>query len=242
MKVKEVSELTGISIRTLHHYDDIGLLAPDQVTESGYRLYSNENLACLQQILFFRELGFSLKKIKELLESPEFERLEALEMQRDMLLKKKMQLEVMLQTIDRTIQTEKGENKMTNEEKFRGFDFRKNPYEEEAKARWGEKKVNQTNRKFGKEMQDDMNRIYFKLAELRHGKADSDEAQVVIEEWFILLNRMGSYSLAAFKGLGEMYAADERFTQNIDQFGEGLATFMKDAMRIFAERRIAETE
>ena len=70
MKVKEVSILTGISIRTLHHYDDIGLLVPDDSTEAGYRLYSDENLATLQQILFFRELGFSLKKIKELLSSP----------------------------------------------------------------------------------------------------------------------------------------------------------------------------
>ena len=70
MKVKEVSQLTGVSVRTLHHYDDIGLLTPDCTTEAGYRLYSDDNLATLQQILFFRELGFSLKKIKELLTSP----------------------------------------------------------------------------------------------------------------------------------------------------------------------------
>ncbi|GKV65407.1 MULTISPECIES: MerR family transcriptional regulator [unclassified Sporosarcina] len=237
MKVKEVAELTGISIRTLHHYNDIGLLIPDEVTEAGYRLYSNGNLADLQQILFFQELGFSLKRIKELLESPSFERLEALELQRKMLLQKKVQLEVMLRTIDRTIQSEKGEDTMTNEEKFKGFDFRKNPYGEEAKARWGEKEVEQTSRKFGEDVQDEMNRIYFKLAEIRHGKADSNEAQAVIEEWFELLNRMGSYSLDAFKGLGEMYVADERFKQNIDQFGEGLAVFMRDAMSVYSDRQ-----
>ena len=73
MKVKEVSQLTGVSVRTLHHYDDIGLLTPDDLTEAGYRLYSDENLTTLQQILFFRELGFSLKKIKELLTSPSFD-------------------------------------------------------------------------------------------------------------------------------------------------------------------------
>ncbi len=82
MKVKEVSQLTGVSVRTLHHYDDIGLLTPDGSTEAGYRLYSDDNLATLQQILFFRELGFSLKKIKELLDSPSFDRQEAFEMQR----------------------------------------------------------------------------------------------------------------------------------------------------------------
>ncbi|MEK4026588.1 MerR family transcriptional regulator [Mammaliicoccus sciuri] len=238
MKVKEVAELTGVSIRTLHHYDDIGLLRPDHVTEAGYRLYSNENLADLQQILFFRELGFSLKRIKELLLSPEFERVAALELQRDMLLDKKSQLEIMLATIDRTIQSERGETKMTNEEKFKGFDFRTNPYEEEAKARWGEKAVGQTKHNFNEEMQEKMNRIYFKLAELRHLEPGSDEAQEAIEKWFMLLNQMGSYSLAAFKGLGEMYVADERFTQNIDQFGEGLAVFMRDAMSIYSDRQV----
>ncbi|PIC65043.1 MerR family transcriptional regulator [Sporosarcina sp. P13] len=237
LKVKEVSELTGVSIRTLHHYDDIGLLVPDQVTEAGYRLYSDENLADLQQVLFFRELGFSLKHIKELLSSPTFKRLEALELQRDMLVQKKSQLERMLATIDRTIQSEKGENIMTNEEKFKGFDFAKNPYEEEAKARWGKKAVEQTNSQFTKEIQEDMNRIYYKLADIRHLEADSIEAQEAIEEWFLLLNRIGSYSLDAFKGLGEMYVADERFTKNIDQFGEGLARFMRDAMNVYVDQQ-----
>ncbi|WP_153732331.1 MerR family transcriptional regulator [Sporosarcina obsidiansis] len=236
MKVGEVADLTGVSIRTLHHYDDIGLLIPDQVTESGYRLYSNENLADLQQILFFRELGFSLKRIKELLDSPTFERLEALELQRGMLLHKKSQLETMLVTIDQTIQSEKGECMMTNKEMFKGFDFRTNPYEEEAKARWGEKTVEQTNRKFGEGMQEEMNRIYFKLAEIRHMAPSSVEVQLAIEEWFVLLNRMGSYSLEAFKGLGEMYVADERFMKNIDRFGEGLAVFMRDGMSVYADK------
>lgn len=237
LKVKQVSELTGVSIRTLHHYDEIGLLIPDQLTSAGYRLYSDENLADLQQILFFRELGFSLKRIKELLTSPAFQRLEALELQRNMLVQKKSQLETMLETINRTIQSEKGESRMTNEEKFKGFDFEKNPYEEEAQTRWGEKAVEQTNSQWTKEIQEEMNRIYYKLAESRHLKADSIEAQAAIKEWFILLNQMGNYSLDAFKGLGEMYVADERFMKNIDQFGDGLAIFMRDAMKVYAERQ-----
>ncbi len=89
MKVKEVADLTGVSVRTLHHYDEIGLLVPDDVTEAGYRVYSDENLTTLQQILFFREVGFPLKKIKELLDSPSFNRLEAFELQRDMLVAKR---------------------------------------------------------------------------------------------------------------------------------------------------------
>lgn len=237
MKVKEVSELTGVSVRTLHHYDRIGLLTPANLTEAGYRLYSNDNLATLQQILFFRELDFPLKKIKELLTSPSFDRQEAFEMQRNMLLEKRKQLDLMIQTIEKTIQHGKGEYLMTNEEKFKGFDFSKNPYEQEARDRWGDKAVDESNKKaaqFGPEFGEEMNRIYFKLADIRHLDPKSNEAQAGIEEWFNLLNKMGTYSLEAFAGLGQMYVDDERFTKNIDKFGEGLAVFMRDAMGIYA--------
>ena len=240
MKVKEVSKLTGISIRTLHHYDAIGLLTPDDLTEAGYRLYSDENLSALQQILFFRELGFPLKKIKELLDSPSFDQQEAFELQRKMLIEKRSQLDGMIETIEKTIQHGKGAYQMTNEEKFKGFDFSKNPYEQEARERWGDKAVDESNKKaaqFGPEYGKEMNRIYFNLAELRHLSPESDEAQEAIGEWFNLLNKMVSHSLEAFEGLGQMYVADERFTKNIDQFGEGLAAFMCDAMATYANKR-----
>jgi DNA-binding transcriptional MerR regulator len=239
MKVKEVSQLTGVSVRTLHHYDDIGLLVPDDLTEAGYRIYSEDNLATLQQILFFRELGFSLKKIKELLSSPSFDRQEAFEMQRKMLIAKRQQLDDMIDTIEKTIRHEKGELRMTNEEKFQGFDFSSNPYEQEARDRWGDKAVDESNKKvaqFGPEVQEEMNRIYFNLAEIRHADPKSGDAQAAIKDWFDMLNNnFGTYSLEAFAGLGEMYVADERFTKNIDQFGDGLAEFMRDAMKVFAE-------
>ena len=237
MKVKEVSQLTGVSVRTLHHYDDIGLLTPDGSTEAGYRLYSDDNLATLQQILFFRELGFSLKKIKELLDSPSFDRQEAFEMQRKMLIEKRKQLDRMIETIEKTIQHGKGELAMTNEEKFKGFDFSQNPYEQEARDRWGDEAVDKSNKKaakFGPELGEEMNRIYFNLANLRHLDPTSDEAQAGIGEWFEFLNKMGNYSLEAFAGLGQMYVDDERFTKNIDKFGEGLAVFMRDAMGVYA--------
>lgn len=240
MKVKEVSKLTGVSVRTLHHYDDIGLLTPDAITEAGYRLYSDENLSTLQQILFFRELGFPLKKIKELLDSPSFDRQEAFEMQRKMLIEKRTQLDDMIKTIEKTIQHGKGAYQMTNEEKFKGFDFNQNPYEQEARERWGDKAVDKSNKKvaqFGPEYGEEMNRIYFKLAELRHLSPESDEAQEAIGEWFAFLNKMGDYSLEMFEGLGQMYVTDERFTKNIDQFGEGLAAFMCNAMAAYAENR-----
>ena len=133
MKVKEVADLVGISVRTLHHYDEIGLLIPDDTTGSGYRVYSDENLETLQQILFFRELGFPLKKIKEIIHNPSFDRQEALEIQHKMLLEKKNRLNKMIRTLEKTIQYSKGEIKMSNKEKFEGFNFSQNPYEQEAR-------------------------------------------------------------------------------------------------------------
>ncbi|KXH80859.1 MerR family transcriptional regulator [Sporosarcina sp. HYO08] len=239
MKVKEVAELVGISVRTLHHYDEIGLLTPDDTTEAGYRLYSDENIATLQQILFFRELGFPLKKIKKLLDDPSFNRQQAFEMQRDMLLEKRKRLDAMIETIEQTIQHEKGEINMTNEEKFKGFDFSHNPYEQEARDRWGDKAVDESKKKvagFGPELGEEMNRIYFNLASVRHLDPASDEAQAAIGEWYTMLNKIGNYPPEVFAGLGKMYVDDERFRKNIDQFGEGLAVFMRDAMGVYASR------
>lgn len=242
MKVKEVADLVGISVRTLHHYDEIGLLRPAHTTASGYRLYDDRDLETLQQILFFRELGFPLKKIKEIVGSPGFDRQAALELHRKMLLEKRERLDAMIETVEKTIKHAKGEIEMTNAEKFKGFDFSGgNPYEQEARERWGDAAVDRANAKYAdkawqNEMGSRMNAIYAKLAELREGSPSSVEAQSAIKEWYDLLNEMGSYPPEAFKGLGQMYVDDPRFTKNIDQFGEGLAVFMRDAMAVFADR------
>lgn len=242
MKVKEVADLVGVSVRTLHHYDEIGLLSPDAITESGYRLYSNDNLETLQQILFFKELDFPLKKIKEIIKSPTFNREQALFMHRKLLLEKRNRLDVMIRTIDKTISYTKGEIQMSNQEKFEGFDFSQNPYEQEARERWGDEAIDQSKAKVGKMSKDEqaamgekMNEIYRNLAALRHESPASPESQATIKKWYDILNKMGNYSLEAFKGLGQMYVDDERFTKNIDQFGEGLAAFMRDAMAVYAD-------
>ncbi|WP_088036681.1 MerR family transcriptional regulator [Evansella clarkii] len=243
-KVKEVADLVGISIRTLHHYDEIGLLSPAKITEAGYRLYSEEDLEILQQILFFKELGFSLKKIKEIINSPNFNREEALLQQRKFLQEKQQRLEKMIETLDKTIKYTRGEINMSDREKFEGFDFSKNPYEQEAREKWGDKAVDHANEKLEKltvegkkALGNEADEIYRKLAALKDKVSPaSPEAQTAIKEWFDYLNiNFGNYSLQAFKGLGQMYVADERFTRNIDQYGEGLAEFMCKAMELFAD-------
>lgn len=238
MKVKEVADLVGISVRTLHHYDEIGLLTPAETTQAGYRIYSDENLETLQQILFFKELGFPLKKINEIIDNPSFDRQEALIMQHKMLLEKKNQLDKMIETIEKTIQHSKGEIHMSNQEKFAGFDFSHNPYEQEAREKWGNKAVDDANEK-AKNMttydKEKVNDTFRNLAAIRHLSPNSKAAQEGMKEWYQLLNRMGSYSLEAFKGLGHLYVNDARYTKNIDQFGAGLAAFMRDAMTVYAE-------
>ncbi|WP_456277773.1 MerR family transcriptional regulator [Bacillus sp. AK128] len=239
MKVKEVADLVGISVRTLHHYDEIGLLNPEETTEAGYRVYSDKNLETLQQILFFKELGFPLKKIKEIIDDPSFDQQEALRMQHKMLLDKKNRLNKMIGTIEKTIQHSRGEIQMTNQEKFEGFDFSQNPYEQEAKEKWGDQAVEAANEKV-KNMtafdQEKFNEIYRNLATIRHLSPKSKEAQDGIEKWYQFINKIGNYSLDAFKGLGQMYVDDERFTRNIDQFGEGLSRFMCDAMAVYVDK------
>ncbi|TCS92068.1 MerR family transcriptional regulator [Hazenella coriacea] len=243
MKVKEVADLVGVSIRTLHHYDEIGLLTPKETTESGYRIYSEENLEMLQQILFFKELGFSLKEIKKIIHSPLFNRHEALILQRKMLIEKRNKLDKMIVTIDKTIKHMIGEIHMTNEERFEGIDFNHNPYEQEARKRWGKQAVDQANAKLERMSKDEQRSlserwdlIFKKLALLRKQSPESQEVQSIIEEWYGFLNEnFGEYSLEAFYGLSQLYIEDERFTRNIDKYGEGLAKFMSEAMKFFSD-------
>lgn len=240
MRVKEVAELTGVSVRTLHHYDEMGLLKPDRLMESGYREYSDANLELLQQIMFFRALGFPLKRIREMLAKPDYDRQAAMELQRKLLLEERSRLDAMLATLEKTIKHYKGEVAMSRNEMFQGFDISKNPYEQEARERWGDQAVDESKARLGgmdqQALAEEMNELYRKLADIRHMSPESEEVQAGIHAWFVLLNRMGSYSLEAFKGLGLMYVEDERFTRNIDQFGEGLAAFLSAAMGVYADR------
>jgi DNA-binding transcriptional MerR regulator len=247
MNVSEVAELTGVSVRTLHHYDQIGLLCPKRNPENGYREYSDGELDLLQQILFFRECGFSLASIQTLLASPTYDRDQVFALQRNYLLREKRRIDAMLGTLEKTMKASKGELTMTPEEKFAGFDFTDNPYEEEARRLWGDEKVDQSNRKIAaltadgrKAITKEMHDLFTELAALRHEAPDSAKAQAAMEEMYRYFNRsFAAYTPEAFAGLGQMYIADERFTKNIDRYGEGLSRFLAEAMAVYASRKAA---
>ncbi len=244
LNTKEVALITGVSVRTLHHYDSLGLLRPSRNSENGYRDYSSEDLDLLQQILFFRECGFHLAKIKMLLGSPSFDREKAFELQKKYLLNEKKRIETMLTTLEKSIKTQKGEIIMTPEEKFIGFDFKENPYEEEARRLWGDEAVDKSSAYIGsmsekeqKDVGESFNELFRELAAVRTEPPTSDKAQKAMDKMFRYFNQnLGcKYSPEAFAGLGRMYVEDSRFTENIDKFGEGLSAFLAEAMDIYAK-------
>ncbi|MFD2117489.1 MerR family transcriptional regulator [Paenibacillus yanchengensis] len=247
LKVSELAALAKISVRTLHYYDELGLLQPTMITDAGYRLYSDENIEKLQQILFYRQLNIPLKQIKRLMDDPDYDHIAALEQHQLMLLKSREQLDILLSNLEQTILVAKGETTMSKEARFAGFSFDNNEYEQEASERYGDdavddanKKVQGNNKAFGEQMADRMNELYRELAELRALNPRSEQAQTAIGKWYTMLNEISTYSPAMFRSLGEMYIQDERFTANIDQFGTGLALFMKEAMDEYATRLKSE--
>lgn len=137
-KVKDIADIAGISVRTLHHYDDIGLLIPDSVTEKGYRLYSLENLERLQQILFFKELDFNLNEIKEILDNPNFDKKEALNNHKRLLEEKVRRLKKIINTVNNTINNMEAGIEMNEKNMFHGFNSDEiNKYKEEVKDKYG---------------------------------------------------------------------------------------------------------
>ena len=234
--VNEVSKLTGVSVRTLHHYDAIGLLKPTTVSEAGYRLYDDMALERLQQILFFRELEFPLKEIKAILESPNFDRGKALEQQITLLTLKKEHLEKLIDLACeiKTI----GVNRMD----FTVFDTSKiKEYAAEAKATYGqtaeykefeEKSKWHTNEETQK-LNVQMMAIFSEFGKMREMPPESKNVQAQVKKLqeFITEN-FYACSDDVLYGLGNMYVDDERFTANIDKAGgEGTAGFVLEAIK-----------
>lgn len=246
MNTNEVAGLTGVSVRTLHHYDKIGLLCPDRNPDNGYREYSENDLDLLQQILFFKECGFSLAEIGKLLGSPSFDREKAFVLQKKYLLHERKRIDAMLDTLDKTMRSWKGEWNMTQKEKFGGFDMTHNPYEEEARRLWGDEAVDQSNARIRSMSADEQNAIakgmdelFRELAQVRTESPDSEAAQKAMDKMYYYLNKNFGfqYSLEAFAGLGQMYVDDDRFTRNIDKFGEGLSAFLARSMAVYAGKQ-----
>lgn len=246
MNAKALADISGVSVRTLHHYEKIGLLSPARNPENAYREYGEREVTRLQQILFFKACGFPLVKIKKILEHPQFCPKEAFLLQKAFLRKEKEKIETMLETLERSLQEMEGEYKMAQKEKFAGFDFSKNPYEEEAKRLWGENTVSQNKRHMEalseKELEGleaEMETLFSDMASLLGKNPDDEEVQKEMHRFYQYLNQNFGveYSLEAFAGLGQIYVSDSRFQENIGRFAPGLSAFLAKALEAYAENQ-----
>ena len=232
LTVKEVSRITGVTVRTLHHYDAVGLLKPAKVTQAGYRLYDEATLERLQSILLFRELQFPLSEIKEILDSPQFDREEAIAQQIHLL---EMQRERINRLIDLAKKMQRGENTMA----FDAFDTNElEQYKAEAKERWGNTAAwKESQEKDPGAMADASAGLMALLAEFGELRT-LDPSDARTEE---KVRELQSYITAHFYtctddilyGLGQMYVADERFKNNIDKHGDGTAAFISKAIEVY---------
>ena len=235
--VKEVSDLTGVSVRTLHHYDAIGLLKPTEVTDAGYRLYDDDALRRLGIILLFRELEFPLKEIKEMLDSPGFDRKEALGMQIRLLEARRDRLDSLIGHAKRTM--EKGKGDM-------GFDVFDRKEEEalkaEAREKWGsteaykeyEKRANNADPKDAGEK---MMRLFAGLGGMKALSPADGKVQAKVEELKqYITDNFYTCTNEILSGLGEMYVSDDRFRKNIDKAGgDGTAEFAAAAIKEYCK-------
>ena len=235
--VKEVSNLTGVSVRTLHHYDEIGLLKPAKVTEAGYRLYDDASLRRLHAILLLRELQFPLKDIRSILDAPGFDPMEALEQQIALLQLRKQHLEDLIAHARKIQKT--GVIPMD----YTAFDTEKiDRYAKEAKAKWGRTDAYKEFeiKTAGKDMQetgDKLMDIFKEFGEVRHLSPACDEAQALVAKLqsFITDNYYTCTAKILF-GLGQMYAAPGEMNENIDKAGgPGTGVFARDAITVYCK-------
>lgn len=248
LTVGAVAGLARVTVRTLHHYDEIGLVSPGDRTDAGYRLYGRPEVERLQEVLFFRELGFGLDEIKRIVDDPGYHRTQALLRQRELLEAKADRLLTMVDAIEKAIEAGRSGVEMTHEELlevFGGFDPAE--HKEEADERWGGsdelaesvKRVNRYTKADWEKLQAEAAEINDSLLHLMDigVEPDSEEAMDLAErhrshicKWFY------DCTPEIHAGLGEMYVSDARFAENIDKAGEGLAEFLSAAIAANSRR------
>ena len=247
--IKELAELTGLTTRTLRYYDEINLLKPATVGENGYRYYGSKELELLQQIMFYRERGFELKEIRDIINNPEYDVKEALEQHLQALEQEKINIDSLIRNIKLTILTMEGTCSMSDKERFEVFKnqlVKENEakYGTEIREKYGDDTIDESNKKFLDMNEEKYNR--FKSLEeeikaklevavnegLEPTSEEGKELTVLHKEW--LLMTWKTYSSEAHKGLSKMYVFDERFKSYYDENVEGCADFLQKAIEHWA--------
>lgn len=244
--VKEAAVLAGVSVRTLHHYDQIGLLTPRR--ENSYRMYCKQDLEKLQQILFYRELGFPLKEIRAVFEDPHFSRRDALAEHRRKLRKRRIQINRLIKTIDYSIKEIDGGIKMTDKQLFSGFDIDsvledQKKYEKEVDEKYDLALAAESRGRVGSYSKEKMGQVLKKggdilgrIADFMESGSSNDsfEVQELVKEYQSYIDKsFYPCSLEIYRGLADLYMQDLRFTEYFEKTRKGLAVYMSEAMKFY---------
>lgn len=258
--VKRLSDLAGVTVRTLHYYDEIDLLKPTQVASNGYRHYDDAALIRLQQILFYREIGLELLEIKEILDSPDFDVIDALRSHRKVLKEKINRLENLVDTVDDTVKHLEGKRAMSKKQLFKAFSKeQQEEYTREARLTYGPEKVNESVKRwnsYDKAKQDsvleEMGAVHTDIAAaIDAGLApDSAEVQALLDRWQENLRNFYEPTLEILRGLGELYNSNPEFIANFQKIHVDLPAYLQEAITQYVddletaelERMMAEDE
>jgi DNA-binding transcriptional MerR regulator len=249
--IQKLASLAGVSTRTLRYYDEIGILKPARINSSGYRIYGQEEVNTLQQILFYRELGVGLDSIKEIVTAPTFDGAKALREHREKLLEKKEQLDLLIANVDKTIALTEGRITMSNKEKFEGFkkkmvEDNEKKYGKEIREKYGKENVDASNAKVMNMTEEQYQEVTALAAQLHTTLAEAyktedpagelaQKAAHLHKQW--LTYYWKEYSKEAHAGLAQMYVDDERFTSYYDKEQPGTAVFLRDAIHIYTGQK-----
>jgi DNA-binding transcriptional MerR regulator len=240
--VKQLANMAGVSIRTLHFYDQVGLLKPAAHGENGYRYYSEKAALRLQQIMFFKELDFSLDEIKTIIDRPQFDLLQALNAHRAALQERARRLERLLHTVDKTIMHLEGELEMSQKQLFEGFSEEKQKqYEQEIRRRYGDKAFegvtdwNSYTPEQKTRIKAESEAIYRDLVSAMPKGYDSPEVQAIIGRWHQHLRYFYEPSVERLQGLGHMYNEDPEFSATFRKIHPDLPPFLEQAITFYCQ-------
>ncbi|WMM26443.1 MerR family transcriptional regulator [Tissierella sp. MB52-C2] len=245
--VQRLANLAGISSRTLRYYDEIGILKSARINSSGYRIYSNEEVDRLQQILFYRELGMDLESIKDIVSSTSFDESAALIEHREKLLEKRNQIDLLIANVDKTIALKEGRFKMSDQEKFEGFKQKMisendEKFGKEAREKHGSEQVDKSNKmlkNMTEEQYKELQKLNSNMMETLKSAYDTKDPGGELAQKAVDLHRQwlsyfcDSYTKELHVNLAQMYVDDERFKAYYDKEQPGLAVFLRDAVRIY---------
>lgn len=244
-QVKQLADLAGVTIRTLHYYDEIGLLKPSTVGDNGYRYYADDDLLRLQQVLFYRELGIGLLQIRDILNAPSFDIVTALETHRQQLHTQIERLQTLLRTLDHTLHHLTGAIPMTHKKQmFDGFTpAQEQAYTEEAIRRWGEDSVrasvklwNSYSAEQKAAIMTEGQTIYTDMVAAMPSGHTSPAVQVIVARWHQHLRHFYEPSIERLGGLATLYLDDPDFNANFSALHPALPQFLHDAITAYVER------